>query len=215
MRHAPTIPMLAALMVATAIVDAAPPATRPAPNPYAATRPSDLAYTDEQPSAWTRQVDRAAVSAHWVGLACTLYEESHGGWLPADLGGALSIWAGPGQPQPTHGVPGQGTAAQFLTPEDQRRTAVPDVPTADWVDRHASFAYLAGSVNVRNLTAEQAGTTAMLHTPLATPYDDPRQGPVLIVTYVDGHCGVVRAADAGRLIADSARALDAARRPPG
>lgn len=70
--------------------------------------------------------------------AVRAYSEAHAGALPPDLGATLKY-------VPEHAKRGatlKQRASAFLSPRARRNTFVPDEPTADWVNRNASWVYL-------------------------------------------------------------------------
>ena len=191
-----------------AVAAAGAPPTRSTANPYAATQPSDLIV--DHPPGWTRQAERAAQGARIVAMICHGYSVDHHGRLPADLGRSVDdLSNGRFFSHGRDGVPPTtGLGSYFLTPEDQRRTVVPDVPSTEWLTAHTSFVYAAADVDTKRFTNTPAGnvtgTLVMFHTPLNTPYQMP-YGDAVLLTYLDCHSEMLPMAEARSAIERSVR----------
>ena len=204
-----SVTLAASLVVATAFAafGADGPAD-PKGNPNAATQPSDLLpYNGSATpfvSEWTRPINEAAARMKVVGIALRIYQDKHSRQMPADFGAIISEFIG-GNPD-----------GCFQTPGDQRQTKVPKNITADWVNSHTSYVYLAGNVNLDKLDASinPAGTVVIaFHTKLDQPFNDGKLGQVIIATCLDRHSEVIPIEKASEEIAMSKRFLDAARSP--
>ncbi len=213
--------LAACVAVPMAVVRAGPPGATLGGDPYAATRPSDLLpASDRAPAGWTRQTERAAECAKSVAMLCWGYSVDHHDRFPVDLGQSLQgIYSSEfvGRPATDGRPPEAGLGEYYLTPEDQRRTTVPAVPTADWINQHTSFTYLAADADLKRLengVGYIEPGVIVLHTPLATPYHTPG-GDVVVVAYLNPRAGILPVAEARAAIETSKKYLVAARVPAG
>ncbi len=186
-------------------------------NPNAATRPADFEYqfrlspsqgraADPDLSMYTRTSDRMELLARRL-LA---YAAAHQGRLPAGFGALAADLDGQDL---------RDLALDCLTPADEQRAGgVPDRPTADWIDQHASYLFPAAGADLTRLTdarrrrsANVPAATAMFHTRLDQPFYRPAEDDdeVFVIT-LDGQRQVLTAEAAKTLIEKSGPALTAA-----
>ena len=191
----PLIPV-AALVAAVGVdrLSAAPPATAPAANPNAATRPSDRVADAH---GLTPPVKITADRGRQVMLGLMISAATNHGRFPDNLGSILKYLT-------------PHAAAVFVTPGDDRRLApLPDPVNADWVAAHTSWTYLAKGVKISRV--HDVPGTSVIHTPVDAPFDTGRAGPVVVIGYADGHVEAVPVEKARAVIAASIKALAAGR----
>lgn len=192
------------LLLIAAVISAAEaqdvPTTAPTANPNAATQPSDRT-ADEH--GWTPPLVDACARMMQLAQAIAIYQVQHNGQMPKDLGALLSRAAGGDGSLPARRI------NLFLTPGDERRITLPAKPTADWVNRNTSYVYLTGGLNTAAI--KDPNTKIMLHTKLDAPFTHPKDGDVIVATFIDGHSMILTVDSAKRQIKESKKAFDAAR----
>jgi hypothetical protein len=92
---------------------------------------SGVAAPDDKQIVWELQEVTKAVLA---------YAKDHGGALPTDLGASLPYVATDNKQLST---PAQ-RAAIYMSPPARRGVAIPEKPTAEWVNRNTTYTYLGG-----------------------------------------------------------------------
>jgi hypothetical protein len=167
-------------------------------NPNAATQPSDL-QLDKY--GWTKDASEACHRMMELGRASWNYAQGHNNRLPPDFGSLLGHFK-------TH----REGAESCLTPGDQRRLNIPDRPSADWVNRNASYVFLAANANSNKIAVW--GAIVMLHSRLDQPFNHPKSGDVVVLTFIDGHTELFPVAEASKIIEASKKTLAASRGSP-
>jgi hypothetical protein len=190
------IAVWAIILIPLAIVRAGPPATTPAPNPNAATQPSDR-RTDAR--GWTPPAIETSHRLRQLGLGAIMYMTENRGTYPDQLGQTLKYF----------GTNHSGRL--FLTPGDERKTDVPAHPTAEWVHQHSSFVYLTSGTKAAKLP--HPSETVMIHSSLDEPFDSDKLGPSIVLLFADGHSTIMGIDQARAAIARSIKAIDSAKVP--
>jgi hypothetical protein len=173
------------------------PTTAPT-NPNAATQPSDL---ELDKYGWPKDAQEACHRMMKLGPAIWSYARNHEGRYPSDFGFMFDHFK-------TH----REAAECCLTPGDQRRLNIPDHPSADWVNRNASYVFLAANANSNKIAVW--GAVVMLHTRLDQPFQHPKIGDVIILTFIDGHTDLFPVAEASKIIEASKKTIAASRGSP-
>ena len=167
----------------------------------ASTQPRDL---ELDAGGWTREQKLVGIKLRSAAFAAMQYAHDHDQHLPPDLGSAMAYI--------DKGTPSE-EAKLFLTPRDEERIRVPDVPTPEWVNQNTSYVYLAQDVDLNKLSEAAKSQTILMHTKLDDPFPHPKSGKVVVAAWVDGHSEILPPELAVRCIAESKKILEAARAP--
>lgn len=104
------------------------------------------------------------------------YAKAHNDELPPDLGSTLAFI-----PNDPKFLPSAAAMARvFLSPEAQKSTHIPDEPTPEWINEHASYIYLGGA-KIRGSEIQGCDNVIILHGRLDAPVTTPRRGSALPV----------------------------------
>jgi hypothetical protein len=99
-----------------------------------------------------------------IGRAIHAYARANEGRLPPDLGATLDYLP----PLPK----GMTSAQVYLSPRaEASRRDLPAPPTAEWINRHASYKYLGGSAGGTYRQLQRRGINVLVHAPLDEPHD--------------------------------------------
>lgn len=148
-----------------------------------------------------------------VSKAVLAYAEDHGGELPPDLGSTLRYIPADSNRTAT---PAQRAAA-YLSPRAKATTRVPEEPTPEWVNSHATYVYLGGAgTNIVKIPDRMC--TLLLHGPLDEELQTNWPGQnAWVIPWGDAQSGAgVTSKDyAAALIGESRAVLAAARTGQG
>ena len=114
---------------------------------------------------WSPQARECSENGQYLYLAILNYASQHEWRLPPDLGSTLPYMQDfDRQSGAFKAVPPAEAAKYYLCPQDRAQVAVPAVPTPEWINQNASYAYLGGAdVNVDALTPEQLDSAVLLY----------------------------------------------------
>lgn len=103
---------------------------------------------------------------HLITQAVLAYAKDHDGQLPPDLGAVLKY-------VPIEVLSADTPAERakvFLSPKAERAVKLPDAPTADWINRNASYLYLGGP-GIQLSQVLEKGVQVIVHGDLGEPYE--------------------------------------------
>jgi hypothetical protein len=140
------------------------------------------------------------------------YARKHGGAAPPDLGTLLALI--PEKDDDGRPRSARERALMFLSPADEARIEVPEVPTAEWVNKNTSYAYL-GNAEVKLNVIPDWSAIAIMVEKAQTGYPSTAAGfegiPVFPIAFVDSHVSIEQRAEVDRVVAASKEMWQAAR----
>lgn len=152
-------------------------------------------------------VQHAMRDLRLISEAASRYAAEHDGRLPETLGPLLDHIPDDLLTDAYAPMTARQRALVFISPADESGIVPPDDPTPDWVDAKASYAWLAGGLDLQSLQNE--GVMCIAHAPLDQPLDGasrhPSEGYIPFVTST-GQV-IASPADATRMTADDALAI--------
>ncbi len=190
------IASLALVVLTSAGIAKEQPTTAPAP----ATAPAEEVVDKE---GWTPSLLQVSEGIRALSQPIFIWASRHDHRLPPSLG--ETIWV-------------RWDASVYLTPADRARIdRLPNPPSAEWVNEHTSYVYLAADVSLKAfaLPPLRKDNTIILHTKLDAPLHHPKQGEVIMVLYDSGGCECLPLAMARTRIETCKKDLDAVRDADG
>ena len=163
-------------------------------------------------------VDETRECMHRMGVvnaAIMQYTYRHDMHLPPDLGATLpylSRLATAPDEQPKPFTP-QEQALQYLCPAEAANIELPPIITPEWVNQHASYVYLGDADVVLSGNLSGTDRIVVLHHKLTAGHTG-RRGAMFLLSFLDGHGEGLDRNAAEQLIAQSRKALEAARGAP-